>query len=156
MQLGGYRGFSTSTSRHGYFFVVVCWGGGRQEVVVSKQEMILSALTCYFYLRLPKTGREGLAASLSKTYDNGTKALDGLSLVVEEGQCLGYLGPDQGRSSTYLQPTRQRIPLNCLLQNYFFQCLPNNKAYFGQISIPCSKIFKMFLKLNIISPISSM
>eukprot|EP00667_Euglena_gracilis_P000155 EG_transcript_155 len=39
--------------------------------------------------------------SLSKTYENGTKALEGLSLIVEENQCLGYLGPNgSGKTTT--------------------------------------------------------
>lgn len=38
---------------------------------------------------------------LGKTYDNGTRALSGLSLAIEEGQIFGLLGPNgSGKSTT--------------------------------------------------------
>ena len=38
---------------------------------------------------------------LSKQYENGKQALLGLNLVVEKGECLGYLGPNgSGKTTT--------------------------------------------------------
>eukprot|EP00668_Euglena_longa_P030226 GGOE01037659.1.p1 GENE.GGOE01037659.1~~GGOE01037659.1.p1 ORF type:complete len:1821 (+),score=588.27 GGOE01037659.1:425-5464(+) len=47
------------------------------------------------------TGSPLVIRSLSKIYENGTKALQGLSLIVEANQCLGYLGPNgSGKTTT--------------------------------------------------------